>query len=424
MENKLEIQTEMEATNLGWSPSIRQLKNDSKNIFQSKGYPATSNEEYKYLPIQKLTKAINQEKLIASTSDFSLPINLDAYVVFIENGQFRKDLSTLNGLPENVLVDTFTNAFSVLPELAEKVGKLADISDGFVAKNTAEFDNGICIFIPNNLQLNKPIYLVHFFSGSSSGCVYWRNLVVLGEQSSAELVSHTYDANLNAPVLLNTVSEFSVAKNARLDISSLQETGSLLSEVNYSIGKIHSSGLINHFAFCLSGSLIRNNTQFLLHGENANCNMFGVFLPTTGETIDNHTLVDHRVPNCQSNELYKGVASGKGTGVFNGKIFVRKDAQKTNAFQSNKNLLLSDDSAIYTKPQLEIYADDVKCSHGSSTGQLDEKALFYLQTRGIGLEAARKLLVTAFAQEILNEVGNSTLKEYLELAIENKLSTF
>lgn len=424
MENKLDIQSEMEVASNKWSPSILQLKKDSGNIFNSKGYPGVGNEEYKYLPLQKVWKEIGNEKLLSSASLFNTPLALDAYLIWVENGVIRNELSNWNGLPEKVRIDSISKAIVSYPELLSKLGNLADISDGFVAKNTSEFEDGICIHIPENTQLDKPIYLIQAFTGSKTGNAFFRNLMVLGENSTAEVISHVIDFELSAPVLSNSVSEFSIAKNAKLDFISVQENGPLVNQINYTIGKIHAKGIVNHYAFCLSGGLIRNNTQFLLNGEHAVCNMFGIFLPSTGETIDNHTLVDHRIPNCQSNELYKGVAAGKGTGVFNGKIFVRKDAQKTNAFQSNKNLLLSDDSAIFTKPQLEIYADDVKCSHGSSTGQLDEKALFYLQTRGIGLESARKLLVTAFAHEVLNELGNDRVKEYLEQAIETKLSSF
>ncbi len=169
----------------------------------------------------------------------------------------------------------------------------------------------------------------------------------------------------------------------------------------------------NTHTFSLSGAVLRNNLNIALGAENCESHLFGLYLPKNNQLVDNHTLVDHRMPHCYSNELYKGIMSDSSTGVFNGKIYVRQDAQKTNAFQSNKNILLSDDATINTKPQLEIYADDVKCSHGTSTGKIDEEAMFYLRARGIGEESAKKLLMQAFADEVLDMIKIPALKEHI-----------
>ena len=180
--------------------------------------------------------------------------------------------------------------------------------------------------------------------------------------------------------------------------------------------------LFNTYTYSLSGEFLRNNLNIVLADENCETHLFGLYLPRKKEHFDNHTLVDHRMPNCFSNELYKGIMSDDATGVFNGKIFVRQDAQKTNAYQSNKNMLLGDNASVNTKPQLEIYADDVKCSHGTSTGRMDEEAMFYLRSRGIGEDKAKNLLMKAFAEEVVNAIQFAPLKEYIESLIANRFA--
>jgi Fe-S cluster assembly protein SufD len=207
------------------------------------------------------------------------------------------------------------------------------------------------------------------------------------------------------------VSEKLVDENAKLTCYTFQNEGELSYSVNTNQVNVNRYANYCNTTFTLSGEMVRNNHNVELAAQNCEAHLNGLFITNGNQLVDNHTLIDHQMPNCESNELYKGIAKDKSIGVFNGKIFVRKDAQKTNAYQSSKNILLSNDATINTKPQLEIYADDVKCSHGTSTGKVDEEALFYLKARGIGDESARKLLLQAFAQELIDKIEIESLKE-------------
>ncbi len=219
----------------------------------------------------------------------------------------------------------------------------------------------------------------------------------------------------------NLVTEAVVLENSELNFYSIQnDTGN---RYQYNLTQFHQSNFsrINTFTFTLSGKLIRNNLQLSLDGEGIESHMYGLYLLNNDTLADNHTVVDHKKANSFSNELYKGIMDGNSKGVFNGKIYVRPNAQKTNAFQANRNILLTDKATVNTKPQLEIWADDVKCSHGCTTGQLDEEALFYLQTRGISKETARAMMLYAFAGEILDNVKHAELKTYLDQLVSERL---
>jgi len=247
-----------------------------------------------------------------------------------------------------------------------------------------------------------------------------RNLIHFGKNSDASVVEKFISIGDNTQ-FTNAISEVVVSENASAKYYKLQNEN----PTAYHVGTTQVYQERNsHFSITTvttNGGIVRNNLNLKLDGEGIDTHMYGLYL-LDGEThVDNHTAVDHAKPHSQSNELYKGVMNGKSTGVFNGKIYVRQDAQKTNAFQSNRNVLLSDDASIYTKPQLEIWADDVKCSHGATTGQIDEEALFYLQSRGISKDTAKALLMIAFASEVVQEVKIKEVKEYVEQIIHNML---
>ena len=401
--------------------SISNLKANASRIFASKGFPGPKNEDYKYLNFGNLHQLAGTHKMGWEQGEINLPLSIDAFQFVYINGVFKPEFSKLEGLPKTVFFGQIEQGFADVPVLSRKIGSLADVSDGFVAFNSANFNYGYALHVSRGTNLEKPLYILNFFTGKEAGMPQPRNFVFLEENTTADLYVHCFGSDLEADSFFNSVTEIVLSAGSVLNYTQIQEGGKALQTVDYLICDLQKSSTCNHTSVNLSGKLVRNNTQLLLNGKGAEGNMYGVFIPGSGEIIDNHTLADHRVADCPSNELYKGVVIGDGTGVFNGKIFVRQDAQKTNAFQSNKNLLLSDEAAIFTKPQLEIYADDVKCSHGSSTGQLDEKALFYLQSRGIGLEAATQLLVSAFSKEILEKIKNEQVIDYLINAIETKL---
>jgi Fe-S cluster assembly protein SufD len=248
-----------------------------------------------------------------------------------------------------------------------------------------------------------------------------RNLLVAGKNSQASVVE-VYLTRGEGTSFTNIVTEIVVQENANLEHTKIQNEGS--QAFNIGTTQVYQARDSKFFSVTISlnGAIIRNDLNIVLDDQNCEANLYGLYMPTGKTHIDNHSLVDHAKPHSYSNELYKGILDGKSTGVFNGKIFVRQDAQKTNAFQSNRNILLSKDASMNTKPQLEIFADDVKCSHGATTGQLDEDMLFYLRARGIGLDKARALLMYAFAGDVINQVKIEAVRHYIESAIASRLS--
>ena len=268
--------------------------------------------------------------------------------------------------------------------------------------------------------LETPIHIIHISSANQNTIINSRNLIVVESNAQAKIVESYETVDSNAKVFNNALTEIVVEENAIVDHYKIQDEkgfGYLLSTTQ-AIQKKESVFSTN--TFTLSGSLVRNNLTIVLDGEYIESHLNGLYLTNGNQVVDNHTLVDHQKPNCNSNELYKGIIEDKSSATFNGKIYVRKDAQKTNAFQSNKNILLSDDGTINTKPQLEIYADDVKCSHGTSTGKLDADKIFYLRARGLSEASAKKLLMHAFASEVVDTIKIAALREYVEEKISKR----
>jgi len=275
------------------------------------------------------------------------------------------------------------------------------------------------LHLKKNEIVDQVVNIVHVFQGESIISQPYTDVIL---EEGASLKLNEYQLHRGSKTFSNSFTRYHVGSNAELGIDIIQEgnDGSFLH--NQTIVNQEKDSRFTQNTFTLSGNWIRNNTIVNVNGQNSEANLNGVYIPSGKEHVDNHTLIDHKVAHCESNELYRGVMMDKSTGVFNGKVFVRQDAQKTNAFQSNGNVLLSDFATINSKPELEIYADDVKCSHGSTTGQMDDEALFYLMSRGISERNARILLVNAFAEDVLVEIVNDNLREYIQKAIKEKLS--
>ena len=306
--------------------------------------------------------------------------------------------------------------------MLKHLGKHADFkTDALAAWNTAAWSDGIFLHIKNNQIVEKPI-IIHYLTDGSESEVWSvsRNLIVAGSSSKFTFVEK-YDSVGKANHFSNIVTEVVVGENAEANFYSIQNDAGNRYQYNLTQFYQLNHSRVNTFTFTLNGKLVRNNLQLALDGEGIESHMFGLYLLENDTLADNHTVVDHKKANSFSNELYKGVMDGTSKGVFNGKIYVRPNAQKTNAFQANRNILLTDKATINTKPQLEIWADDVKCSHGCTTGQLDEEAMFYLQTRGINKETARAMMLYAFAGEILDHVNHPELKDYLDQLVSERL---
>ncbi len=282
--------------------------------------------------------------------------------------------------------------------------------DALIALNTAFCNDGLFLKIDKNNVIPMPLHIIYINSNESEALVNTRNFIYAESGSEATIVESFVNLS-KAKLFTNFVSEKLIEENAKINCITFQNEGSLSYSTHTNQVAVKKHATYSNHTFTLSGELVRNNHNIELAASNCDAHLNGLFITNGIQLVDNHTLIDHQMPHCESNELYKGIAKDKSTGVFNGKIYVQRDAQKTNAYQSSKNILLSDDATINTKPQLEIYADDVKCSHGTSTGKVDEEALFYLKARGIGDLSARKLLLQAFAQELFNKIEIPSLQE-------------
>lgn len=393
-----------------------QLREAAIKAFSKQGVPGRKHEEYKYLNMELALKGelmMATEKKISKDKIIQLKVISNAINIVIVNGHFSKDLSdsaTIKGLQVVSMEATSSNAAFQL-----HYAKYTDVhSDPFIALNTAMTTGGVFIHVSKSVVVEQAIHIIHVSSSSEAAIASPRNLIVLEENAQAKIIESFVTIDSSAKVFNNALSEIYVDANAQLEHYKIQEedeNGYLLNTTQ-AVQKKQSVFSTNNFT--LSGSLVRNNLNIVLDDEHIETHLNGLYLTKGNQSVDNHTLVDHRKPNCNSNELYKGIIEDKSSATFNGKIYVRKDAQKTNAFQSNKNILLSDDGTINTKPQLEIYADDVKCSHGTSTGKLDEDKIFYLRARGLSEDSAKKLLMHAFASEVVDHIKIEELKEYVE----------
>lgn len=377
--------------------------NNAKNILASNDFPTTRNERWKYTRVAKIAnKSFSQNA--GSVGQLALPVE-NAYTFVFVNGNFQANLSTSN-LPDGIEIAPLS---SVSTDLLGSVDKNKD--NVFSALNTLYATDGVFIRLKAKTIVEKPIQIVHVLTGENT-IANTRNFIVSERFSEAEIVQ-VFLAENATESFLNNVTEVIVEDNAKLTIDKLQnETeGNFHVSSEYVKQDKNSNFKIN--TITLNGGLVRNDLFIDVDGENVETHLNGTYVLKGNQHVDNHTTVDHLKANCESNEMYKGVVDESATAVFNGKVFVRQDAQKINAYQSNGNVLLSDSASVNSKPELEIYADDVKCSHGSTTGQLDEEAIYYLRARGISEKSAKALMVTAFIGDVIEKIDNETVVEYV-----------
>lgn len=409
--------------------SVLRIRREALEAFQKLGLPDKKTEEYKHTPFtRQLEQHFNLDEISAAAqsdldpSGFIIP-SIEGNVIVLINGLYSEKHSKIVSPSAQLTVCDLATALADGNETAmAHFAAYADHhTDAFLAWNTAAWTHGVYVQVPDNTTADKPIVIYNVHDARKGQVVAaTRNLVVVGKNSSLTVIEK-FDSAGTAPHFSNTVSEIVIDENAGVDLYSIQNDQG--NRYQYGLTRIHQrrSSRVNTFTFTLNGKLIRNNLQLALDGEGIESHMFGLYLIGGDTLADNHTVVDHKMPNSFSNEIYKGIMDDNAKGVFNGKIYVRPQAQKTNAFQANRNILLSDKAVVNTKPQLEIWADDVKCSHGCTTGQLDEEAMFYLQTRGIQKETARAMMLYAFAIEILNNVKHPELKAYFDHLVSERL---
>lgn len=403
------------------------LQKEGFTILQDEGLPANREEEYKFTPITKKIEdnitlfsqaapitGIDQEKV----SDHLIPA-LSTHIVVFNNGVYDEDLSSFDAKTLSVI------PFQDLPkERLEEVGKIASAKkDPFIALNQIAFPEGTWLEIKAKSVVEKPILILQFVKASPEGeTVHPRSYIQVGKNACVTFIEKVVSLD-EAPYFLNGVTEINVGENSQVDFYRLQDESRFALEVNNTEVNVPRDATFSSAVISLQGQMIRNNLSINLLDSNSFGNMYGLYLLDGHTHVDNHTNVDHTKPHAESNELYKGILADHSRGVFNGKIFVRQDAQKTNAFQQNNNILLSEDAVVNTKPQLEIWADDVKCSHGCTTGQLDEEALFYLRSRGISKESSRGMLLYAFAGEVLEKINNEIFRDYCIGLVQQRLGS-
>lgn len=406
------------------------IREQALKAFRAQGLPHRKSEEYKYTPV---TKALEKEfESITGQSPVPaedtvigefVPKDLDGNVLVFVNGHYRADYSKIISPEDEIIIREYDKAAAEQPgELAQYLAAFEDSEeDPFASLNMVLSRGGTFIKVADNKVIEKPVVL-YFIADTHAdkATAHPRNLFVAGKNSQVNLVESFYSAGENAS-FTNILSEILLQEDAFVNYHKIQLESSHAFHVGNT--RVHQAGksVFNGITVTLSGKMVRNNLDISLDTEYCETHMYGLYLLDGNQHVDNHTTVDHRKAHCESNELYKGILDDKATGVFNGKIFVRPGAQKTNAFQSNKNILLSDDATVNTKPQLEIWADDVKCSHGATTGQIDEDQLFYLRARGLSEDNARAMLLYAFSQDVLENIKVASIKTYLESIISARL---
>lgn len=416
---------------------INQIRTAAFGRFVELGFPTTRLEDWKYTNVAPIVKTsftrdgrARRTLPVEPLEPFTLEEVACAQLVFV-NGHCSSDLSSLEKLPKGVMVSSLATVLAGNPESVEAhLAQYASYHDqAFVALNTAFMEDGAFVSIPKDTIVEAPIHLLFISSarlglandgGGSVLVSYPRNLIVVGSHSQVRIIE-SYVGLEHDVYLTNVVTEIVGGENAVIDYYKVQresEEAFHVATVQAQLG--HSSTFSSH-AIDLGGALVRNDLNVALDGEGAECTLNGLYMVTGRQHVDNHTRIDHAQPHCSSRELYKGILDGKSRGVFSGKIVVHKAAQKTDAKQANKNLLLSEDAVIDSKPQLEIFNNDVKCTHGTTIGQHDQEAMFYLRSRGVDLAAARSLLTYAFASELLGRIKVEPVRARLEALLLTRL---
>lgn len=410
------------------SSEFHALRKHAIAAFSGMGFPTTHHEEWRFTNIAPITN-ISFQPVLRPPSHAALRDRIRPYflegafrLVFLD-GHFVQDLSQTANLPRGLTLASLSAALHGRPDEVRPVLSrvLQTNENAFTALNTAFMRDGAFVKVADRALIGRPIQLLFVAHGADTpSLIQPRNVVIGGDGSRFSLVE-MYVGLGDTTYLTNTVTEIALGAEAHLEHDRLQEESAGAFHVGSQQVRLLKGGTFASNSISLGGSIVRNTIGVVLEGEGVECTLNGLSLATGTQLMDSHTTIDHAKPHCTSHELYKAILNGHSRGVFNGKIYVRKDAQKTDAKQTNKTLLLSDDATIDTKPQLEIFADDVKCTHGATVGQLDGDQIFYLRSRGIGEVEARDILTYAFASDVVDRVNVEALRVRLESLVRARL---
>ena len=398
--------------NMEVSSLFSDLANNSLAKLKDVGFPNRKTELWRYTKTAKIVNtSYNQIKdfKLKSLDGINIP-QVKENIIVLENGNINSYLTFVKD--NNIKIESFK-------ESSDVYNKNVDNKNPFNLLNQAFLQSGIKINISDKIQIKDTLHIVHV-STQTNSVVNSRVLINIGKLSELNVIESFVNSKTNS-CFVNHITQINMAKNSKLVLDKVQCVDGEKHICSEYIKQEESSSITVN-TISLEAKLIRNGLNVKVNGENCNTVLNGIYLPKDKQHFDNHTLVEHIKPNCYSNESYKGIMQGKSTGVFNGKITIFEDAQKIMAYQQNNNLLLSDDAKINAKPELEIYADDVKCSHGSTTGQLDNEALFYLQTRGVSKKSAIKILSNAFVSELQEKIANKDTRNFISEKIDKILS--
>ena len=413
---------------LDTTTELSAIRKDAFDTFNRAGIPTVRNEEWKYTRISSLFNkqfALAERDTLLTAADINclrLPGRNTANELVFINGIYNASLSTIRskGLTVLPLEQAADSEYKEL--VAKHYNHSADyLPDGIHALNTAMMHGGVFVHVADKQIVEDPIYLYNITDGRAMPVLSQpRSLIYIGTRAEVDFVE-TYATIGTADSMTNEVLEMVIEQDANVEFYKIQNDAANASQVSTTHIRQVGKSVVNTVTISLNGGIVRNNLHAIMEAEYTEAHLYGLYFQRGNSHIDNHTIVDNAMPHCLSNELYKGIMDGNSTGVFNGKVFVRKDAQKINAFQSNKNVLLSENATVNTKPQLEIYADDVKCSHGATVGSLDPEGLFYLQSRGIPHKAAMALLLQGFAMDVLEKIKLEPIRTYVEGLISERL---
>ncbi len=411
--------------------SLNKKENSTEAIafsrFEKMGIPNRKSEEYRYSNLsyfKGLTPSTSGNIPHKLPEYFTHDYIADKHLLVTVNGIFAENLSKFDGDADDIHISCMCDARKEFRDIvsANYNETSKNDPDAFSEMNTAFAQCGIFIYAKKNAIAKKPIVIIHLgYHQEAASIACQRNLIVLEENSEVEIIEDYMNLDEEQAFNINHFSEFFVADNAKLKVNIYQEEENKVHFIGNKFFELGRSSNVKISTLNFHGKFVRNNFRVNLNGENGEATINGVFINENEDHTDSRILIKHNAPHCESFQTFKGILNDQSSGVFNGKVYVAEGAQKTNAFQSNKNILLSEDAVINTKPELEIYADDVKCSHGATCGQLDESAIFYAQTRGIPKEKAKKLIVFAFAQEVVQAIDNEAFKNFMERRLVHKL---
>jgi Fe-S cluster assembly protein SufD len=402
-----------------------QIRQNAASSFLESGIPEKKHEDWRFSDLKTLSgKFVSADEnadmcpvMLAEVGNIGTDCDRFVFV----NGVFRKDLSDISAPPDGALI-TNMKSLSGQEECFAKLSTLAQKKNpAFSACNTALLKDGLVIHLNRGTVVKKPVHLISIAVTDDKAVIVNPRLLVIAEEGSSVTIVESHSGSSNQIYFSNSISEFFIDENAKVEHLRIQRDGNLGNRVSGLFARLETKSSFKSHTVTLGGKMVRNGAEVELAGEYANTEINGLYLLENEQHVDNHTEVYHQVPNCQSAQIFRGVLDNKSKGVFTGRVFVLPDAQKSDAQQNNSTLLLSDDARSWARPELEVYADDVKCAHGATTGSLDEDALFYLRSRGVDIAHARRLLIHAFASELIARIGNYDLIPQLDRLVTRTL---